>query len=130
MKKIKTIEDACKALGTTMEQEFPAEAVKLMTDDELAYRELKLITKAINQSDGTPWEPDWSNWDEYKYYPWMEVDTSDGNKAGSGFSAHGFGCVYAYTVVGSRLCFKSREMALYAGKQFESIYARFWLIKK
>lgn len=130
MENIKTLEDACVALGTTVAEQFPAEAVKHMTDDEVAYRELKIVAKALNQADGTAWEPDWSDDNQYKYFPWMEVDTTDGNKAGSGFSD----CDYVYddtfSDVGSRLCFKKRELALYAGKQFSEIYKRFWLISK
>ena len=127
---IKTLEDACVALGTTVAEQFPAEAVKHMTDDEVAYRELKIVAKALNQADGTAWEPDWSNDDEVKYFPWMEVDTTDGNKAGSGFSSYVCNFGRARTIVGSRLCFKKRELALYAGKQFSEMYKRFWLISK
>jgi hypothetical protein len=127
---IKTVEDACKALGTTVAKEFPAAAMKHLTDDEKAYRELKIIAKALNQSDGTPWEPDWSNDDEYKYYPWMWVDTEDGNKAGSGFSDTHCVCDCTYASVGSRLCFKTSDLAKYAGKQFAEQYKRFWLISQ
>lgn len=127
---IKTVEDACNLLGTTMEKEFPESVKSQFTDDELAFRELKLIARALNQEDGTPWEPDWSNWDENKYYPWMRVDTSDGNVAGSGFSDYAYYCGGAVTGVGSRLCFKSSDLAMYAGRQFSDIYKRFWLISK
>lgn len=130
MKTIKTVADACKALGTTIEEQFPPEVKNLFTDDELAYRELKLVVKALNQSDGKPWEPDYSNWDERKYYPWPDVDTSDGNKAGSGFSDGGYYYDYADTFVGSRLCFKSRELCQYAFNQFNDIYKRWLLISK
>lgn len=130
MKEIQTLNDACKALGTTVEEQFPEAVKTVLTDDELAYRELKLIVKALNQSDGIAWEPDWSNWDEGKYLPWMEVDTSDGNKAGSGFSYCGYYYVDANAHVGSRLCFKNRELAKYAGQQFADVYKRFWLIAK
>ena len=129
MKHIKTLEDACKALGTTVEEQFPAGAMQHLSDDEKAYREMKLIAKALNLSeDGKVWEPDWSNWDERKYFPWMEVQTSEDNGAGSGFSC--FDCDYdgTYTCVGSRLCFRSSELAMYAGKQFADVYKRFWLI--
>ncbi len=130
MENIKTIEDACAALGTTVEAQFPADAKKHLTDDELAYRELKIIAKALNQSDGKAWEPDWSNWNQKKYYPWLEVDTSDGNKAGSGFSDDDYHFDDSLTAVGSRLCFKSSELARYAGRQFADQYKRFWLISQ
>jgi len=129
MNTIKTLEDACTALGTTVEEQFPAEALQHLTDDEKAYRELKLIAKALNLSeDGKAWEPDWSDSSEWKYFPWMRVDTSDGNKAGSGFSYYDCDLDYSDTFVGSHLCFRSEELAMYAGRQFADVYKRFWLI--
>ncbi len=129
-KKIKTLEDACKVLGTTVAEQFSAEVLKVMTPDEVAYREAKIITKALNQFDGEPWEPDWSNWSEGKYYPWPRVDTSDGNKAGSGFSDFDYDYGRTDASVGSRLCFKSSELAVYALKQFTDTYKRLLLISK
>lgn len=129
MNTIKTLEDACTALGTTVSEQFPAEAMQHLTDDEKAYRELKLIAKALNLSeDGNTWEPDWSDSSEWKYFPWMQVDTSDGNKAGSGFSYYDDVYGRTYSCVGSRLCFRSSELARYAGRQFADVYKRFWLI--
>ena len=130
MQNIKTLEDACAALGTTVQEQFPEDAKNHLTDDELAYRELKIIAKALNQSDGKAWEPDWSDWNQRKFYPWLEVDTSDGNKAGSGFSDCDYDCDYTFTSVGSRLCFKKSELARYAGRQFADQYKRFWLISQ
>ncbi len=130
MENIKTLEDACAALGTTVQEQFPEEAKKHLTDDELAYRELKIIAKALNQSDGKAWQPDWSDRNQKKYYPWLEVDTSDGNNAGSGFSDDGYGCGLTGTTVGSRLCFKTSDLARYAGRQFAEQYKRFWLINQ
>jgi len=106
---IKTFEDACKALGIDNYKELP--------DDEKsvnAYRKLIIIIRALNEG----WQPDWENSNEYKYYPWFKM------KSGFGFSVTYF--VYSRTVtyagVGSRLCFKTSELAEYAGKQFENIY--------
>ena len=48
--------------------------------------------------------------------------------SGSGFSY--YDCVFTYSrsSVGSRLVFKSRDLAKYAGQQFEDIYKGFFLI--
>ena len=91
-----------------------------------ALLKLTIVSRAINflNNDNKIWEPDWSNSSEYKYYPWMEY------KAGSGFSYCDYVCDYTVTFVGSRLCFKSLELARYAGKQFADNYARFFLIGK
>ena len=130
MTKIKTIEDACVALGTTVEIQFPDGIKSLMTPDEIAYRELKIITKALNQSDGDEWEPNWNNNNEYKYYPWFDMETYNDAPAGSGFSYNDCAHVGTYSSVGSHLCFKSRQLAEYAGKEFLETYKRFFLIQK
>ncbi|WP_317899445.1 hypothetical protein [Aurantibacillus circumpalustris] len=117
MKKIKTFEDALKALklGFT-----PPEG---LSKDELAYMKLKIIAQALN--DG--WKPNWNNWDEWKYYPWFRMG-DDGGSPGVGFSDNDYGLVYSNSTVGSRLCFKSSELAEYAGKQFEELYKDYYLI--
>lgn len=122
--RVKTYEDACAVLGVEPGYKnallrigfTPAAIDRLKFDfskDEIAYRKLKTITKALNEG----WEPDWGNAHQYKYWPWFAF-----NGAASGFA-------YAYThsaasdaSVGSWLCFKSRELAEYAGKQFIELY--------
>lgn len=81
-----------------------------------AYK-LMVVFLAINNG----WKPDWSNWNQYKYYPWLSVRSS-----GFGFSDSDYGCVYADTSVGSRLCTDTREKALYIAEQFESEYQDFF----
>lgn len=85
--------------------------------DEVAYRKLKLIAKALNEG----WTPDWDDENEYKYYPYFKMGSS-----GVGFSGSYCDTWFAYAFVGSRLCFKNRELAEYAGKQFEDIYKDFY----
>ncbi|MDM1093400.1 hypothetical protein [Myroides odoratimimus] len=121
--KIKTFEDACQALGVNMDVMpigLPIELkhhLKALT----AHTKLVIIAEALNEG----WKPDWSNWDERKYYPWFEM----GSPSGVGFSYDD--CVRWLTAstVGSRLCFKSRELAEYAGKQFESLYKDYFVIE-
>ena len=120
-KRVKTYADACAVLG--IEPMNEAVLVKLgFTNDEIAYRKLKTIAEALNEG----WRPDWANSNEYKYWPWFVY-----NPASAGFScAYGlrgfeFGCAF-----GSRLCYKTRELATYAGRQFEGLYNDFLLIKK
>ncbi|WP_166964664.1 hypothetical protein [Yeosuana marina] len=93
-----------------------------LAPDEVAYRKLKLIAQALNEG----WTPDWTDSNEYKYYPWFEM----GSASGVGFSYDGYDHWYSISCVGSRLCFKSRELAEYAGKQFEDIYKEFLTIKQ
>lgn len=122
---IKSFEDACKALS--IEPALPG--VSWLPEKHqkaiIAHYKLVIIAQALNEG----WEPDWSNWSQYKYYPWMEIKATKKNPAGSGFSGYDFDYSSTITAVGSRLCFKSRDLAMYAGKQFEDLYADYWLLK-
>lgn len=121
-KRVKTYADACAVLG--IEPMNEAVLAKLgFTKDEIAYRKLKTIAEALNEG----WQPDWANSNEYKCWPWFVYNTASA----------GFSCAYAsYSAsgtganIGSRLCYKTRELAAYAGNQFEDIYNDFLLIKK
>jgi hypothetical protein len=118
MDRVKTFEDACAVLGID-----PSAQVVIGDDPESgalrAIRELTIVAKALNQG----WKPDWSNDDERKYYPWFDLS--------SGSSASFFDYVRdcSYSCVGSRLVFKSKELAEHAGKQFLSTYERWMVIK-
>ena len=112
---IKTIEDARVATGHSVGY------LKISDEestDEWAYRMLKMVVKAINMG----WEPDWSNDNQYKYYPYFRVSSS-----GVGFSVSFYDYTAASTSVGSRLCFESSEKSNYAAKQFGDIYKQFLL---
>ncbi len=56
--------------------------------------QLVTVIEALNQESngGKPWEPNWNDSNEYKYYPWFQINASDKNPSGFGFS---------YTVFGS-----------------------------
>jgi predicted flap endonuclease-1-like 5' DNA nuclease len=121
-KRVKTYADACSVIGIEpMNEEVLAKLG--FTKDEIAYRKLKTIAEALNEG----WLPDWSNSNEYKYWPWFVF-----HGAGAGFAcAHTLNAAsYTATAVGSRLCFKTRELAAYAGTQFIDIYNDFLLINK
>ncbi|MDM1093399.1 hypothetical protein [Myroides odoratimimus] len=113
--RIKTFEDVLKEKNMTLE--YFNDINEELLPDEIAYRKIKLIAEVLNEG----WIPDWSDDDEYKYYPWFKM----GSPSGVGFSY--YYCVrwLTFSIVGSRLCFKSRELAEYAGKQFTDIYKDF-----
>ncbi len=81
-------------------------------------QEAVVLTKAFNEG----WTPNWNNSNEVKYYPWFEM----GGSSVFRFS----GCVDRYSLsdVGSRLCFKTRELAIHAGENFTAVYKKFMLI--
>ena len=117
-KSIKTFEDACKKLGIEpTEPEIRAvytEALRPMK----AYYKLVIIFLAINNG----WKPDWSNYNQWKYYPWFEVLSP-----GFGFDDSNYDYDYSDASVGSRLCADTKEKALYVAKQFKDIYQEYLL---
>lgn len=122
---IKTFEDACKvrALNPTHLPDvsmLPEKHQKAI----VAFYKLTIVAEALNAD----WTPNFSNWDERKYFPWLEVETTEDNTSGVGFSDSHYDFTYTHASVGSRLCFKSSELALYAAKQFEDLYKDYLLL--
>ena len=120
---VKTFEDVCEELGITVEQALPYNEGHLMTPDRIAinaFAKVSLIAKALNEG----WVPNWDNEDEYKYYPWFDMR----NGSDSGFSCSIYDNSSYFTYVGSRLCYKSKELVEYASKQFEEVYKQLFTI--
>lgn len=118
-KTIKSYEDACAKLGIDPLKlpdvsNIPEEFAKPI----IAAYKIMIIFKAINNG----WTPDWSNSNQWKYFPWYGVLSS-----GFGFGAAGYLCTAATSAVGSRLCTDSSEKALYIAKTFEAEYKDFFL---
>ena len=149
--RIKTFEDACKELGRRAENgdtvagnllcDYESNAENIIVKETVAYMKLCIIAAALNEG----WEPQFTT-DEYRYFPWFylytkdEIDKMDKEKRSrvvlrSSYSAFAVGGVafahayydssYAYSYCGSRLAFKTWELAVYAGKQFVAIWADF-----
>lgn len=116
--RVKTFEDAAEIIGITVNQRILIDyngTDSIMLGAQ-AMAKLSIIAKALNEG----WEPDWTNDNEYKYYPYFNK-----YKAGFGFSSDVTAYWRAHTSCGSRLCFKTRELAEYAGKQFLKEYNQF-----
>src|SRR5574344_433935 len=133
--RIKSYEDACRELGIKpIDTRVSNQVGDLILDDNtIAYMKLRTIVDALNEG----WEPQFTE-DEWRYYPWFYLYTQaeldgmgDGEKqerrmidtAEYVTEYAGFGCAYSIyapssTVVnfGSRLCLRSRELAVYCGK--------------
>jgi hypothetical protein len=122
--KVKTFEDACKVLGLDP-NDLPI--VEHLPEKDrrsiVAYYKLTIIVRALNEG----WETDFSDYTQSKYWNWFRLD----NGAAAGFASAGtpFAASAAAATVGSRLCFKSRELAEYASRQFIDIYNEYLLIK-
>ena len=117
--RIKTFMDVLEHLNID-EDDF-VERIEDMTEDEAAYVKIKLIVRTLNEG----WVPDWSNSSQYKYYPWFHM----GSSSGVGFSFLVDDRWVTHSNCGSRLCFISREAAIYAGEQFESLYKEYFVME-
>ena len=119
--RVKTFQDACDVLGIKPDNKVSVTIDGAMTQDSKsiqAYCKLIIIARALNEG----WVPDWKNSNQYKYYPWFDMSS------GSGLSFDGCDFLGSLSLVGSRLCFKSRELAIYAANQFNDIYKDFFII--
>jgi hypothetical protein len=125
--KIKTFEAACKALKLDPNKVLPkvSSMPKKHQAALLAHAKLVIIAQALNEG----WEPNWSNRDEYKYFPYFVVKATDKTPSGSGLSFDDCDRWHSSSNVGSRLCFKSYELAEYAGKTFIKLYEEYHLIR-
>ena len=143
--RIKTLADAMEALGqgNPLVEEYIAVRDKLRTDagELIAYLKLRIIVAALNEG----WEPKFEK-GEYRYFPWFylytkeqydELDDEEKGRcvlrSGSNTSSNN-GFVYcsanidashSNTYSGSRLAFRTRELAAYAGRQFTEEWADF-----
>ena len=88
----------------------------------VALNRLFTIADAWNKEDG--FVPDFSDWNQNKWYPWFIYDKD----------AAGFVDAYANNAptiananIGSRLCFKTSERAKQFGKQFAELYNKVFL---
>lgn len=90
----------------------------------IAYNRLCTIAQAWNKADG--FEPDFSNTSQYKYFPWFVYDNG-----AAGFVCAGtdITATYANAIIGSRLCFKTRERAMQFGKQFIDLWNDVFLFR-
>ena len=123
--KVKTFEDACKVLG--LEPKNLPIVENLPEKDRqsiIAYYKLTIIVRALNEG----WEPDFTDWNEWKYWNWFYVE-AHGASAGFASAATSNAASYAPAHVGSRLCFKTRELATYAREQFRDLYFEYLFIE-
>ena len=113
--RIKNMQDVCAEIGRDYNQEFGHEAIKNMSEDEVAYREAKYIAKAYNEGV----LPDFNNPSQRKYYPYMSF-------SGRGLSLLDVRYDYSTTDVAPCLCFVSEELCRAALSQFLDTYKTFY----
>lgn len=152
--RIKTFEDACEELGNDhpLVDNYNQWADNVEDNDPnlRAFLKLRIITAALNEG----WEPQFKK-DEWRWYPYLwlyksredyERQEGDDFKAahpyreiGGDYQTEYAGFAYAYSnvapsaaaaVIGSRLCFKTCDLATYCGEQFIELWADFYFIRK
>lgn len=131
--RIKSYKDACEELGMPVVTDWGD-----MKIDEIAYAKLKIIVLALNEG----WVPDWEDSDQYKYWIWFNMSDlkewysrvvarscSYSNSYGGVACAYaGYGSSNAGSYDGSRLALKTRDLAIYCGNTFASLWAEYLLI--
>lgn len=90
----------------------------------IALNELFTIAQAWNKEDG--FVPDFSDWQQNKWFPWFKYDKY---AAGFVFANASYAPSYAGAAVGSRLCFKSSARAAQFGKQFIDLWNDVFLFR-
>ena len=88
----------------------------------IALNRLFTIAEAWNKEDG--FVPDFSDWEQDKWFPWFVYD-----KDAAGFVFAGTDCTptTAFANLGSRLCFRSSARAEQFGKQFNDLFNKVFL---
>ena len=105
---------------------FPARHQKALTGTA----KLFIIHEAFNYDDKKKevYEPDWNSNDR-KWSYWFDMEKDDNNPSGFRFYDSLFDFTLTRSGVGSRLCFKTSELAKYAGTQFKKLYEQYFLLK-
>ncbi|MBO9671987.1 MAG: hypothetical protein J7577_00975 [Sphingobacteriaceae bacterium] len=106
--RIKSYQDACEHQGITpLNVGYFSFLPEIDRVHAFAAHKVVTIIRSLNEG----WVPDWSDDDQSKYYVWYK-------NSGAGFSCSVYGYDCAYSDVGSRLHFKTLELAQYFGKNF------------
>lgn len=119
--------------------DYESNSDNIMMKETVAYMKLCLIASALNEG----WKPKFTT-NEYRWFPWFklftqkELDDMDDEKksrvllrsignaspyGGVAYVNSDYGPSNTNAYLGSRLAFKTQELAKYAGKQFLDIWA-------
>jgi hypothetical protein len=112
------------------ESDLPLKGVARLVEDInpkhiealISLNKLFTIAQAWNKEDG--FVPDFSDWNQDKWFPWFKYDE---DAAGFVFAHTLYAPTYAFAHFGSRLCFKSSTRAAQFGKQFADLYNKVFL---
>ena len=139
--RVKTFRDACREVCIDPSMYF----IRCENEpaDVIAYMKLRVICKALNEG----WTPRFVE-GEWRYFPYFHICSeeeiirlSEEEKSrvvyrssshayasgGVSFANANYDSAYVFASFGSRLAFKTEELAEYAGKQFTKLYAEYLL---
>lgn len=120
---IKTIKDAFKKVG--MDSQLRPD-VSMLPEKFGSFLITAFLLSIIFDAINDGWEPDYSNRNQYKYFPWPWVSSS-----GFDFTASDFSCGHADARVGFRLCTDTADKARYVLTQFPDLCKEWYLnVKK
>lgn len=121
IERVKSFEDACKVLNR--ETTLPDFSMIPEKDRKplIAHYKLIVICEALNEGH----IHDWNNGEWDKWYPWFYMS---GSSSSGRFSFYYSDFRNSDSDCGSRLCFKSEELADYSGTQFEELYKEYFVI--
>lgn len=143
--RVKCLEGAVAVLGMNNQtvKDYYAIARKTSSKNIIAFTKLRVIAEALNEG----WKPNFND-DELRYYPWFHVYTKEeyeelnedekkefsvvgrsfngSNTSGSLlFACADYASSNSFSFYGSRIAFKTKELAKYCGKQFIDIWKDF-----
>ena len=126
---IKTFEDACAVSGTPTTLPDVSMIPERFREPLLAYYELMVKAEAVNldPDESKPFEerifkPDYND-GTWKYFPVFDLSGP------SGFAFYDFVSWHTYSRVGSRLEYRDRDRATYAGETFTPTYEKAFKMK-
>ncbi len=126
MKHLETFEAACEVVG------IDSKNVPNITNLPIGHAKAIISTYMLFVISEAAWKQknekiDWNNYDQRKYYPWFDMESSSGSA--SGFSYYDYRCGNSGSTVGSRLVFPDSETAEYVAKTHLQLYKDLMVIE-
>lgn len=116
---VMSFEDGCKITGDDPTKLPIVKGVAKRHQKRLiADYKLSIISEALRNNI----VPDYTNTNEYKYFPVFRVEATKENKSGSGLSYYGYDCWSSASFVGVRLCLPNRDAVKFCALHFAELY--------
>lgn len=117
MDAVKSYEDACELDGI---EPLTIDQFSFLPEQERECQFAEHKLNVINRVLCADWVPDYTDSSQYKYWPYFYWD--ENAAGGPGFSFADYDFDFSGSGVGARRVYPTKELAIYAGKQFISIH--------